>query len=258
MINNIKNNAISESDAKKKINELNKIKKLETKGKRLIDSQKILLKLFDDLVEAILNNNSNKIVNDDKTKIMNKDNNKIVNEDNNKIVNKDNNINDNDNDNENDNESDDDYDSDNDDENTVKQINNNFKKIDETKTFEDQIDMLKKIPWLNDYWYMDYYEDNKETNLRLFKLKFAHIFNDVDDDLFKEIFGHTSVELADKLINTTSKEENQMLINDIEKNEDEIFEQDEYSKFVIQLAHKRGDLLDAVKFILQFNETVQS
>ena len=64
---------------------------------------------------------------------------------------------------------------------------------------------------------MDYYEDNKETNLRLFKLKFAHIFNDVDDDLFKEIFGHTSVELADKLINTTSKEENQMLINDIKK-----------------------------------------
>ena len=144
LINNIKNNTISESDAKKKINELNEIKKVEIKGKRLIDSQKILLKLFDDLVEAILNNNSSKIVNDDKNKIVNKDNNKIVNEDNNKIVNKDNNINDNDNDNENDNESDDDYDSDNDDENTVKQINNNFKKTDETKSFEDQIDMLKK------------------------------------------------------------------------------------------------------------------
>ena len=40
---------------------------------------------------------------------------------------------------------------------------------------------------------MFYYEDNKETNLRLFKLKFAHIFNDVNDNLFKEIFGHTSV-----------------------------------------------------------------
>ena len=40
---------------------------------------------------------------------------------------------------------------------------------------------------------MDYYEDNKETNLRLFKLKFSHIFNDVDDNLFKEIFGFTSV-----------------------------------------------------------------
>ena len=104
---------------------------------------------------------------------------------------------------------------------------------------------------------MCYYEDNKETNLRLFKLKFAYIFNDVDNNLFKEIFGHTSVELADKLINTTSKEENQMLINDIEKNKDKIFEQDEYSKFVVQPTYKRGDLLDAVKIILRFNETIQ-
>ena len=71
---------------------------------------------------------------------------------------------------------------------------------------------------------MDYYEDNKETNLRLFKLKFAHVFNDVDDNLFKEIFGLTSVKLADKLINTTSKEENQMLINNIEINRDKSFE----------------------------------
>ena len=31
---------------------------------------------------------------------------------------------------------------------------------------------------------MCYYEDNKKTNLRLFKLKFAHVFNDVDDNLF--------------------------------------------------------------------------
>ena len=32
---------------------------------------------------------------------------------------------------------------------------------------------------------MVYYEDNKDTNLRLFKLKFAHIFNDIDDNLNK-------------------------------------------------------------------------
>ena len=68
--------------------------------------------------------------------------------------------------------------------------------------------------------YFEYYENNKETNLRLFKLKFALIFNDVDDNLFKEIFGFTSVKLADKLINTTSKEENQMLVNDIKINRD--------------------------------------
>ena len=78
---------------------------------------------------------------------------------------------------------------------------------------KDQIDILKKkIPELNDYWYIEYYEDNKERNLRLFKLKLTHIFNDIDDNLFEEIFGLTSVNLADKLINTTSKEENQILL----------------------------------------------
>ena len=93
MFNNIKNNAISEAATKKKINELNEIKNVETKGKRLIDSQKPLLKLFDDL-KTIFDNN----------------NNKIVNEDNNKSGNEDNNVDDNDNNN----ESDEDYDSDDD------------------------------------------------------------------------------------------------------------------------------------------------
>ena len=123
MINDIKNSTISEALVKQKLNALNKIKKAETKNKRLINGQKILLNLFDDLIEAIFDNN----------KIVNKDNNKTVNEDNNKIVNKDNNVNDND-DNDNDNNDDDDdyvnddddYDSDNDNEITVKGINNNF------------------------------------------------------------------------------------------------------------------------------------
>ena len=42
------------------------------------------------------------------------------------------------------------------------------------------------------------------------------------------------------------------------KNKDKIFEQNEYSKFVIKPAHKRGDLLDTVKIILRFNEKIQS
>ena len=217
MINNIKNNAISESDAKKKINKLNKIKHVETKGKRLIDGQKLLLKLFDDLVEAILSNSNNKIVNEDNNKIVNEDNNvndndndkKIMNEDNNKIVNEDNNINDDDSEGDDDDHDEQYY--------QIKQINRSFKKFDETKSFEDQIDILKKLPCLHDYWNMNYYEDNKETNLRLFKLKITHVFNDVDDNLFKEIFFLTSVKLVDKVISTTSKEENQMLINDIKK-----------------------------------------
>ena len=31
------------------------------------------------------------------------------------------------------------------------------------------------MPYLSDYWYIKYYEDNKETNLRLIKLKLAHV-----------------------------------------------------------------------------------
>ena len=226
MINNTKNNTISESDTKKKINELNEIEKLETKGRRLIKSQKTLLSLFDDL-KTIFNNDNNNNESNNK----NKNENKNVNENENECHNQQ-------------------Y-------YEIEETKYNFKNTDETKSFKDQIDILKEIPYLSDYWYIEYYEDNKEINLKLFKLKFAHILNDVDDNLFEEIFGLTSVKLADKLINTTSKEENQMLINDVEINRDKIFEQDKYSKLVIQPPHKRTDLLDTVKVILQFNETIE-
>ena len=91
LINNIKNNTISEANAKKKINELNKIKKVETKGKHLINSQKTLLSLFDDL-KTIFNNNNNNNSN-------NGNNNDSDSENENDSVNKD--------ENENENESDD-------------------------------------------------------------------------------------------------------------------------------------------------------
>ena len=86
-------------------------------------------------------------------------------------------------------------------------------------------------------------------------MKVAHIFNDVDNELFKEIFSFISVELADELINVTSKEDNQMNIDHIEIKRDKIFEQ-VYGQYVIQPPHKRTDLLDTVKVILQFSETI--
>ena len=73
----------------------------------------------------------------------------------------------------------------------IKEINDNFKNIDETKSFKDQIGKLKEMSYLSNYWHIEYYEDNNETNLRLFKLKLAHILNDVDNNLFEEIFGLT-------------------------------------------------------------------
>ena len=107
---------------------------------------------------------------------------------------------------------------------------------------------------LSQYWNMNYCDDNKKLNFKIFKLKFAHIFNDVDDNLFKEIFGFTSVKLADKLLNTTSKEENQIFINDIKKNRDKIYEQDDSSNYVIQQINKRNDLISAIDVILNFDK----
>ena len=136
-------------------------------------------------------------------------------------------------------------------------MNNNFKKINETKSLEDQVNIFKKVPNLNDYWYNEYYEDNKDINLRLFKLKLAHDLNDADDNLFKKIFSFTPVKIADILINTTKKEDSQMIIHHMDIKIYKVIEQDKHSQYVIQPAHKRDDLLDAVKVLLDFNKTIQ-
>ena len=137
MVNNIKNNTISETLTKQKLNALDEIRKVETNNKRLINRQKIVLSLVDDLLETIFNNNN---------KSMNEDNNVSVNE--------------NDNDNKNDSESDSESDSDNDDDDDhdhdeqyykIKQINNWFKTIDKTKSFEQQIEILKTKDFLDEY-----------------------------------------------------------------------------------------------------------
>ena len=120
LINNIKNNKISDTLAKQKLDALNEIRKVETKNKRLTDGQKILLSLFDDLVEAISNNNNN-------------NNNRSKNKNDNISVN-DNDVNDDVND---DDDDDDDY-------YIIKQLNNYFKTTDETKLFNEQIEILKK------------------------------------------------------------------------------------------------------------------
>ena len=117
LINSVKDDTISEADTKKKMNALERIKKAEVKNKRLISSQKKLLNLFDDLLEAICNNNKNE------------NDNVSVNE------------NDND-DNDNDNERENDYERYQD--HKIKQLHNYFKVIHETKSFGEQIEILKK------------------------------------------------------------------------------------------------------------------
>ena len=103
--------------------------------------------MFDDLLKTIFN------VNESENESIN------VNKNENESVSESESENENKNENENENESDDgQY--------FLKQINNNFKKINETKLLEDQINVLKKVPNLNGYWYNEYYEDNKDINIR--------------------------------------------------------------------------------------------
>ena len=76
--------------------------------------------------------------------------------------------------------------------------------------------------------------------------------------MFKNVFGYTFAELVEKITNTVDKEgENQIILDDIINNSSRITEQ-VYSQFVIAPAHKRGDLLDAVKIILEINESLKS
>ena len=124
MINNIKNNTISEALAKQKLDALNEIKKAEIKNKRLISTQTKLLNLFDDLLEATFNNKS----------VSNIDDNVSVHESLNESVNES--VNDDHDDNDGDNKDEDCY--------MIMQLNNYFKTIDEIKSFEEQIELLKK------------------------------------------------------------------------------------------------------------------
>ena len=108
----------------------------------------------------------------------------------------------------------------------IKQLNNYFKSIDETKSFKEQIEIFKTKYFLVEYWHFRYHHGNKELNFKIFKAKAVHILNDLDEQLFKKIFGHTFAALVDKLINTIGEEENKIIIDDIEKNKDKIYEQD--------------------------------
>ena len=103
------------------------------------------------------------------------------------------------------------------DQNKIKGLNNILDEIiDKSKSFEEQIESLKKLEDLKGYWPSNNYED-KELKSKYFKIQLADMSNEIDKKLFEQIFGHTLIKLADKLINTTNKEENQIIIKNIEK-----------------------------------------
>ena len=63
--------------------------------------------------------------------------------------------------------------------------------------------------------------------------------NEIDENLFEQIFDHKFETCTNKLINTTDKEENQIIVKNIEKNKDKLFEMDEFNDWVIQPSDRR-------------------
>ena len=139
--------------------------------------------------------------------------------------------------------------------NIIKQLNDYLHKIiDISKSFKDQIKLIRKVENLNQYFIKDY--GNKELEFEISKLKLAYLSNIIDKKIFKQIFGHTFEKLANKLINTTNKEENQIIVNNIGKNKDKLYEMDPFYDFLIQPSFRRVDVIDAINFILDFNKTI--
>ena len=117
--------------------------------------------------------------------------------------------------------------------NIIKELNDNLDEIiGKSKSFEEKIKSIRKVENLNEYWFTDDYGD-KELEFKIFKLKFAHLSNIIDKNLFKQIFGHTFETLANKLINTTNKEENQIIVKNINKNKKKLYEK--YEKIILMI-----------------------
>ena len=161
------------------------------------------------------------------------------------------------NENKNENESENENENDNGNKNVIKELNDDLDKIiGNTKSFEEQIKLLRKTKKLEMYYYTEDYDD-KELNFKVFKLKLAHLVNIIDEELFKKIFSYTLEALASKLINTTDKEEYQTVVENIKENKEKLYEVDGTSPFndyVIQPRDKRNKLKDVINLFLDFNK----
>ena len=58
---------------------------------------------------------------------------------------------------------------------------------------------------------------DKELKFKIFILKIAHLSNEIEENLFEQVFDHKFETSTNKLINTTNKEENQIIVKNIEK-----------------------------------------
>ena len=236
MVSNIKNNTISETDAKKDLNALNEINVEEIKYKKRTPKQKGLLILFDDLFNIVLTDKTLESERKEKKK-------KVESK---KVESK-----------KEENKHEDDYyeyDDETIDQNKIiKDLNDSLDEIiDKSKSFEDQIKLLKKLEGLQEYFFKKDFDD-KELKFKILKIQLVNISNEIDKKLFDQIFGHTLIKLAGNLINTTNKKENQTIVKNINKNKDKLYKKDEFNDLVIEF-QQRSDLKYTIDLILNFNE----
>ena len=66
----------------------------------------------------------------------------------------------------------------------MRQLNNWFETIDQTKPLEEQLKLLKERgEFLSEYWCVDYYHGNKELTYKILKAKVAYLLNDLVTNL---------------------------------------------------------------------------
>ena len=240
--NNIKNDNISEISAKEVLYTLNKKSTEIIKYKKRNPTQKELLIFFNDLLDTILIDNtlmsSNEEMRNEEMRNEEMGNKEMRNE----------------NENENGNENDKTLLSSNEDnvneimnqnnDDIIKGLNDDLDKvIDKSKSFEEQIESIKKVESLDEYYYISDYGD-EEWEFKIFKLKLAHLSNIIDKKLFKQIFGDIFEALANKLINTTNRQKYQIiLINNINENKEKIHEKDETGPFLIMWSNQVIDII---------------
>ena len=141
--------------------------------------------------------------------------------------------------------------------NEMKKLYDYFDKmIAKSKSFEDQIKSFKKVENLDQCCSINDFDD-KELKSKIFKLELTHLSNIIDKKLFEQTFGNTLEALANKIINTANKEENKIIVKNIKANIKKVRWQEKTLPYnwVIQPSNQRIDLIEAIKLILDFNES---
>ena len=139
----------------------------------------------------------------------------------------------------------------------IKEKNDYLDKIiDESKSSEQQIKSLEKRKDLKKYYTHKDFGD-KELKSKYFKIKLADMSNNIEEKLFKPIFGHILIKLANKLMNATDQKENQIIVKNINASKKKVIEQEKTMPYdwVIQPSYQRINLKKAIKLVLGFNES---